>query len=96
MNDTAMTPQKSLTLLKRLRVLWMVLFVVQALLLIWALVDIANGERDTYHNQHARLVVQAILGMSLAFGFLVRPWSLKLLAALAVCAAIVASVWLMI
>ena len=80
---------------RSLRLLWAVLFVAQAFMLVWALVDIARGEQDSYPNQHARLVVQAFLGMCLAFGFLVRPASLKLVAGLGACAAIVASVWLM-
>ena len=90
MNGTAMASERSL------RRLWTLLFVAQSFLLVWALVDIARGEQDSYHNQHARLVVQALLGMCLALGFLARRASLKLLAGLGACAAIVASVWLAI
>lgn len=81
---------------RRLRLLWMVLFVAQSVLLALALMDIAQGDEDRYRHQHARLAVQAVLGMCLALGFLVRRSSLKLLAGLGVVAAIVASIWLWI
>ena len=62
------------------RVFWLLLIGLNLIVLAMALPPLLRGDRDSYLNQHARLVAGAVTGLMLCGGFLVRRrWQAVLL-----------------